>query len=95
MIMSDEQVNQIVSDLLGKRLGDVGFERSSVKSEEDFDGESVLRVRAHFNNGKVPTDRLIDAVSDIRSELLRRGEERYVFLKGEYTGERDEDEDEG
>jgi hypothetical protein len=91
--MTDGQINEVISELLRSRFGDAGFEYSTVRSEEDFDGASILRVKAHFNNGKVATDRLIDAVDDIRTELIARGEERFVFLNGEYPGEVDEDED--
>ena len=90
--MTDDEINAVVSELLRGRFGDAGFEYSTVKSEEDFDGASIVRVTAHFNNGKVPTGRLIDAMHDVRSELIPRGEERFVFLSSEYPGE-DEDED--
>jgi hypothetical protein len=91
--MTDEEIEKVVSSLLRDRFKDFGFERSTVKSEEDFDGESILRVSAHFNNGKVATNRLIDALHDIRSELITRGEERFVLLNSEYLGEEDNDED--
>jgi hypothetical protein len=73
--MMDDEINAVVSELLRSRFGDAGFEYSTVRSEEDFDGSSILRVTAHFNNGEVSTDRLFDALHDIRSELnlARRG----------------------
>jgi hypothetical protein len=93
--MTDDEINAVVSELLRGRLGDAGFEYATVKSEEDFDGDSIVRVTAHFNNGRVPTARLIDAMRDIRSELIPRGEERFVLLSGKYSDEHeDEDEDE-
>ena len=92
--MTDDEINAVVSELLRDRFLDAGFEYSSVKSEEDFDGASILRVTAHFNNGRVPTGRLIDAMRNIRSELIPRGEERYVFLDGKYSDEDEDDEDE-
>jgi hypothetical protein len=92
--MTDDEINAVVSELLHRRYGDIGFERSTVKSEEDFDGSSILRVTAHFKNGELPTKRMIDAVQEIRSELITRGEERFVFLDSEYPGEEIGDEDE-
>jgi hypothetical protein len=85
--MTDDEINAVVSELLRSRFGDAGFEYSTVRSEEDFDGASILRVTAHFKNGEWSTDRLFDAAHDIRSELIRRGEERFVFLDREFPHE--------
>jgi hypothetical protein len=88
--MTDDEINEVVSGLLRKRFEDLGFERSTVQSEQDFDGSSILRVTAHFNDGHVPADRLIDAGHDIRSALIRRGEERFVFLDSAFPHDQDE-----
>ena len=88
--MTDDEINGIVSELLRKRFADIGFERSTVESEQDFDGSSILRVTAHFKTRGVPSDRLIDALHDIRSELIRRGEDRFVFLDGAFPHDQDE-----
>jgi hypothetical protein len=82
--MTDDQISEIVCELLNHRFADIGFERSTVKSEEDFDGSSILRVIAHFKNGNLPANRLIDARHEIRSELIQRGDDRFVFLDTEY-----------
>jgi hypothetical protein len=78
--MTDDEINKIVSKLLLERFKDVDFQHSTVESEEDFDGSSILRVTAHFGNQEVPSERLINALHEIRSELLNKGEERFVFL---------------
>jgi hypothetical protein len=88
--MTDDEINGVVSELLRKRFADIGFERSTVESEEDFDGSSILRVTAHFNDGEVSADRMIDARHEIRSELIRRGEERFVFLDSAFPHDQDE-----
>jgi hypothetical protein len=88
--MTDDEINRVVSELLRKRFADIGFERSTVESEEDFDGSYILRVTAHFKQGDVSSDRLIDALDDIRSELIRRGEERFVFLDSAFPHHQDE-----
>ena len=49
--MTDAEINEVVSELLRERFADLGFERSTVKSEEDFDGSSIIRVTAHFKAG--------------------------------------------
>jgi hypothetical protein len=78
--MTDDEINEVVSGLLRRRFQDMGFERSTVQSEEDFDGSSILRVTAHFKWGDVPSAQLIDALHEIRSELINRGEDRFVIL---------------
>jgi hypothetical protein len=91
--MTDDEISAVVSELLRSRFGDAGFEYSTVKSEEDFDGSSIPRVTARLKNGRPPANRLIDARHEIRSELIRRGEERFVFLSTEYPHEELIDED--
>jgi hypothetical protein len=78
--MTDDEINEVVSRLLRKQFEDLEFEYATAESEEDFDGSSIIRVKAHFKAGRVPAARLIDAGHDIRTELIRRGEERFVFL---------------
>jgi hypothetical protein len=88
--MTDDEINEVVSRLLRERFEDLQFERSTVKSEEDFDGDPILRVKAYFPRRGVPTERLVNAMHDIRSELIRRGEERFVFLDSKFPHDRDE-----
>jgi hypothetical protein len=91
--MTDDEINKIVSRLLRQRFKDAGFQRSTVESEQDFDGSSILRVTAHFKTGDVPSDQLINALHDIRTELLSKGEERFVYLNSEYPQDEVVDED--
>jgi hypothetical protein len=88
--MTDDEINEVASRLLHKHFEDLGFEYSTVESEQDFDGGPILRVRAYFTNGEAPTERLISALHEIRSELIRRGEERFVFLDSEFPHDQDE-----
>jgi hypothetical protein len=78
--MTDDEINAVVSELLHKRFDDIGFERSTVKSDLDFDGDSILRITAHFNNKELPSGWLVDTLHDIRSELRHRGDGRIVIL---------------
>jgi hypothetical protein len=79
--MTDDEINEVVSRLLRKQFEDLEFEYATAESEEDYDGASIIRVKAHFRAGCVPAaKRLIDAVHEIRTELIRRGDERFVFL---------------
>ncbi|MGE0037009.1 MAG: hypothetical protein AB7S93_15330 [Xanthobacteraceae bacterium] len=81
--MTDAEINKIVSSILRDRFKDLGFQRSTVRSEEDFDGSSILRIVVHLKNGDVPSNRLTDVLHEIRSRLISKGEERFVFLSSE------------
>jgi hypothetical protein len=85
--MTDDEINEVVSRLLHKQFEDLEFEYSTVESEEDFDGSSVVRVKAHFKKGHVPATRLIDAGHNIQTELIRRGEKRFVFLDSAFPND--------
>jgi hypothetical protein len=91
--MTDEEINKIVSKLLREKLKDIGFQRSTVQSEQDLEGDSIIRVTARFRRGELPSDRLINALHDIRTQLLRKGEERFVVLDSEYPQDAVVDED--
>jgi hypothetical protein len=86
--MTDAEINDIVSKLLRDRYGRFGFVGSAVVSQEDFDGTPIIRVTARFDRrrAEVPRDWL-GIVHEIRSSLLERGEQRYVFLDGDYLRE--------
>jgi hypothetical protein len=91
--MTDAEINEIVSRILRARLEQFGFAQSRVNSESDFEGSPIIRVTARYENGRVPSNQLTDSLHAIRSELLRRGEERFVFLDSEYPGQEEADED--
>lgn len=91
--MTDTEINKIVSKILRERFRNLGFQRSTVQSEQDFDGSSILRVRAHLKKEDAPSDRLTDALHRIRSELIKNGEDRFVFLSTESPHEEMIDED--
>jgi hypothetical protein len=78
--MTDDEINEVVSRLLQKQFEDLPFEYSTAESEEDFDGSSIIRVKTYFKNGPIPAARMIDAGHDIRTELIKRGDPRFVFL---------------
>ncbi len=93
--MTDGEINEVVTKVLRSRLNQFGFARSNVHSELDFDGSPIIRVIARYEKqDRVPSDKLVDSLEDIRSELIQRGEERFVFLDNEYPGEAEEEEEE-
>jgi hypothetical protein len=91
--MTDSEINNVVSKILREHLKDFGFIRSTVHSEQDFDGASILRITAHCKEWNVPSSRLTDALHEIRSNLLRKGEERFVLLGSQSPNEETLEED--
>jgi hypothetical protein len=91
--MTDAEINEVVSNILRVRFKDLGFQHSTVESEQDFDGSSILRIKAHVKEFDVPSDRLTDALHEIRSRLLSNGEDRFVFLSSESPRKEMVDED--
>jgi hypothetical protein len=78
--MTDDEITKIVTKVLRREFKGLGLERVLVGSEEDFDGDSIIRVNAKLKSGTAPAERLAKALHDIRSELIARGEGRFVFL---------------
>jgi hypothetical protein len=88
---TDEEINQIVSRVLHSKFAD--FEGSTVNSETDFDGTPIIRVTARYRDPQVSPDGRIEAIHDLRAELLRSGEERFILLLNEYPEEETVEED--
>lgn len=78
--LTDDEVAKIIRKILSREFKDLGFEHVAVNSEEDFDGDSIIRVNAKLKSGTAPAERLSKALHNIRSELIDRGEDRFVFL---------------
>jgi hypothetical protein len=86
--MTDQQIEKTVSRILAERVPDAGFRGAEVRSDIDFDGESIIRVTARYDHRPAREDALIDVVHALRSELMKQGEERFVFLTNEIESER-------
>jgi hypothetical protein len=89
--MTDDEINQIVSRVLHNKFPD--FEGSTVKSEIDFEGTPIIHVTARYRDPQVPSDSRVEAIHDVRAELLQSGEERFLFLLSEYPEEETVEED--
>jgi hypothetical protein len=90
-VMNDQEITHVVDRILKENLASKGFEKANVASEVDFDGSSIIRVRAHYQNGEVPSDDIIKSLHQIRDELLSKGEERFVILQSDYEGDLDDE----
>lgn len=73
--MTDDQIATVATEVLKRAFKELGFEDAVV----DFDGASIIRVEAHATH-PVPVKRLTTALHEIRSRLIDRGEDRFVFL---------------
>jgi ribosomal 50S subunit-associated protein YjgA (DUF615 family) len=59
---------------------------SDVAFEEDFDGEKIVRVTAHFERREDLGEALFDAADTIRARLIKAGDDRFVFVRRDYPG---------
>jgi hypothetical protein len=90
----NSEIQKIAEQVLKTRLASSRIVDCTVASEEDFDGEEIIRVTAVSEIPvEDPRERLA-ANTAIRDELLRRGDKRYVFLDIEVSSELPSD-DEG
>lgn len=95
-MLTDEKIQQVVASVLRERFGDSGLLNSEITDDEDYDGIPIIRVQAHFDRPVAKVDDLVRAVDAIRAELVKMGEDRYVFLTHDYPqpdDELDEDDD--
>jgi hypothetical protein len=91
--MTDHEIEMVASSILRRRLHAFGFQGVEARSEIDFDGSPVIRVKARYTDESAPTKAITQSLHDIRSELINRGEDRFVLLEGEYLGNQPVDED--
>jgi hypothetical protein len=95
MEMDIHGVKEVVTGVLRQKLAKNGYSNADVKFEEDFDGEEVIRVTVHLREPVVNMDELYDSVHVIRNRLAQAGDNRFVFLRQDYPGADDfDDEDE-
>lgn len=83
--MNLTQITEVVTPILKHRFQANGFHDTQVSSEEDFDGEIVLRVKARMKTPVAVMER-VDATLEIKDALEQRGESRAVYLEVD-TGE--------
>jgi hypothetical protein len=93
MTMTDDEIRAVAAEVLQTRLRNFGFKGAEARSETDFDGSPVIRISARYDDASVPTSAITQSLHDIRTELLKRGEERFVLLEGDFIGGQPVDED--
>jgi len=87
---TEAEVRKIVSEILETRFANRGLMNSDVDFEEDFDGEKIIRVTAHFDRPRDVGESLFDAADTIRARLIKAGDDRFVFVSRDYPGSSDE-----
>jgi hypothetical protein len=78
--LSDSEVQNIVSRILSDRLIGTGYLRAETEDDKDYNGDPIIRVRVYFDHPILKSDPLIESTHVIREELLRQGDDRYVFM---------------
>ena len=89
-MMTDAAIREIVSDVLQDRFAKQGLVTADVVLEDDFDGETIIRVTAHFDRRRDVGESLFDAADTIRARLIKAGDDRFVFVDRDYPGSSDE-----
>ncbi|WP_156387506.1 MULTISPECIES: hypothetical protein [unclassified Methylobacterium] len=92
--MTDKEIQEVVFSVLKSRVPEAEFQGADVRSDIDFDGESIIRVTARYE--RRPAERreaLIGAIHDLRDALIAKGEERFVFLTNQVASERQSEPD--
>lgn len=84
---TEAEVRKIVSEVMQARFGKRGLAGSDIVFDEDFDGEKIIRVTAHFNQRPEDSaESLFDARDAIRARLIKAGDNRFVFVSRDYPG---------
>lgn len=89
--MTEAAIRKIVSEVLRERFARLGLVNSDIAFEEDFDGEKIVRVTAHFDRPQDVAESLFDAADTIRAKLIGAGDDRFVFISRDYPGSSDEE----
>ncbi len=80
-MVSNEETVKIVETILSELLSARNFVDADVNFLEDFDGEPIVRVTARLKEPLHNSEVLFQAADEIRDRLLKRGDERFVFVQ--------------
>lgn len=93
--MTDDHIRKLVTPLLRKMLARSGYRGATVESGTDFDGNPIVRIIASVTSEDIPAETILDAQHEIRSLLMMKGDDRFVFLDAVHPHEEFVDEDIG
>ena len=88
--MNDEEISKIATEVLERSPRSAHLLEVKARSDVDGDGMPVLLVKATYDRN-LPSEfeSPLSGIHDIRSELILKGEDRFVFLENVYLNERD------
>jgi hypothetical protein len=90
-MIAEAEIRRIVLEVMQARFANRGLVNSDVILDDDFDGEKIVRVTAHFARRTGDTaESLFDARDAIRARLVEAGDDRFVFVSRDYPGASDE-----
>ena len=95
--MNLEDVRALTLKTLSEQLGAYGFDRVEVEAGKDHDNEDALFMTATYRAGSALPggDALVKALTKLRGDLQKSGEERFPYLthrlEDEEAGFEDED----
>lgn len=84
--MNDAEIKDVAERVLRQDTSRPGFLGADVSSDVDFEGDPVIRVIARYKT-MPQSARPLDGMHAIRTELLKLGEDRIVFLTNKYEDE--------
>ena len=84
--MTDRDISDIATTVLRQHDRGTTFLGAEIASDIDFGGNPVVRVTARYDRQVHDADPLA-AMHLIRRELLKRGDERLVYLTNRYDDE--------
>jgi hypothetical protein len=81
------EIAATIKEILKHRLSRFGFARAKIRAGEDHAGDPAIFIDAHYRLSKTPVDAdvTIAARSEIRRELLARGEDRFPYLRNHFA----------
>lgn len=85
-MIKDTEIKEVAERVLRQDSTRPGFLGADVASDVDFGGAPVIRITARYRSMPQPA-RPLDGMHTIRTELLKMGESRVVFLTNKYEDE--------
>ncbi|TFF25432.1 hypothetical protein E3C22_08750 [Jiella endophytica] len=77
--LSDDEARRMADPILRERLKEFGYRGVTVSSEEDFDGDVVLRMTVDVDR-QVSGRAMLDVGGEVWGALLDRGDRRFALL---------------
>ncbi len=77
--LTDDEARLLVDSILRERLREFGYRGVAVRTEEDFDGDAVLRLTVDVDR-QVAGRTMLGVGGEVWGALLDRGDERFALL---------------